>query len=131
MDDQIYERVIAKEGTREFTLLVDPAGTPHFSIEEATGKLDAPKAALMGVLVDGVLTQRLPWSLILIGAIISIVLEIVGRQCAAGRGRYLSPDFDVSNDLHWRPDSVTCYTGSESHEVTKVSPKRRRARECS
>jgi putative OPT family oligopeptide transporter len=78
LDDQIYERVILKEGTREFTLLVDAAGTPRFSIEEATGKLDAPKAALMGVLVDGVLTQRLPWSLILIGAIISIVLEIVG-----------------------------------------------------
>ena len=32
----------------------------------------------MGVLVDGVLTQRLPWSLILIGAMISIVLEIIG-----------------------------------------------------
>ncbi len=78
MDDQTYERVIAKEGSREFTLLVDTAGTPHFSVEEATGKLDAPKAALMGVLVDGVLTQRLPWSLILIGAIISIMLEIIG-----------------------------------------------------
>jgi uncharacterized oligopeptide transporter (OPT) family protein len=30
------------------------------------------------VLVDGVLTQRLPWSLILIGAIISVMLEIIG-----------------------------------------------------
>jgi uncharacterized oligopeptide transporter (OPT) family protein len=70
--------VILKEGSREFTLLLDGAGAPKFSIEEATGKLDAPKAALMGVLVDGVLTQRLPWSLILIGAIISIMLEIIG-----------------------------------------------------
>jgi putative OPT family oligopeptide transporter len=78
LDDQIYERVIVTEGTREYTLLVDGGGAPKFSIEEATGKLDAPKAALMGVLVDGVLTQRLPWSLILIGAIISIMLEIIG-----------------------------------------------------
>ncbi|HZG50640.1 MAG TPA: OPT/YSL family transporter, partial [Pyrinomonadaceae bacterium] len=39
---------------------------------------DAPKAQLMAVLVDGVLTQKLPWSLILIGAFISILLEIVG-----------------------------------------------------
>jgi putative OPT family oligopeptide transporter len=78
MDDQMYERVVVREGSREFTLLVDANGTPRYSIEEMTGKLDAPKAALMGVLVDGVLTQRLPWSLIMIGAVISIMLEIVG-----------------------------------------------------
>lgn len=78
MDDQMYERVIVKEGSREFTLLVDASGTPKFSVEEMTGKLDAPKAALMGVLVDGVLTQKLPWSLIIIGALISLMLEIIG-----------------------------------------------------
>ncbi|MBK8313862.1 MAG: oligopeptide transporter, OPT family [Acidobacteria bacterium] len=78
MDDQMYERVVVREDSKEFTLLVDSAGSPKFSVEEMTGKLDAPKAALMGVLVDGVLTQRLPWALILIGAIISIMLEIIG-----------------------------------------------------
>ncbi len=78
MDDQMYDRAQVKEGSREFTLLLDAAGTPKFSIEEMTGKLDAPKAALMGVLVDGVLTQKLPWSLIIIGALISIMLEIIG-----------------------------------------------------
>ncbi len=78
MDDQMYERVVVNDNSREFTLLVDANGTPRYSIEEMTGKLDAPKAALMGVLVDGVLTQRLPWSLIMIGAVISIILEIIG-----------------------------------------------------
>lgn len=78
LDDQIYQRITVKEGSNDYTLLVDTTGTPRYSIEEFTGKLDAPKAALMGVLVDGVLTQRLPWSLILIGAIISVVLEIIG-----------------------------------------------------
>jgi putative OPT family oligopeptide transporter len=78
MDDQMYDRVVVTEGSREFTLLVDAAGAPRFSIEEMTGKLDAPKAALMGVLVDGVLTQKLPWALIMIGALISIMLEIIG-----------------------------------------------------
>lgn len=78
LDDQMYQRVNVREGSREFTLLVDAAGNPKYVVEEITSKLDAPKAALMGVLVDGVLTQRLPWSLILIGAVISIVLEIVG-----------------------------------------------------
>lgn len=78
LDDQMYERIVVKEDGREYTLLVDSSGRPHFSVEEFTGKLDAPKAALMGVLVDGVLTQRLPWSLILIGALISLTLEIIG-----------------------------------------------------
>ncbi len=78
LDDNMYEKVVVKEGSREFTLLVDATGAPKFSVEEFTGKLDAPKAALMGVLVDGVLTQKLPWSLILIGATISIMLEIIG-----------------------------------------------------
>lgn len=78
LDDQLYQRISVKEGSNDYTLLVDASGAPKYSIEEFAGKLDAPKAALMGVLVDGVLTQKLPWSLILIGAIISIVLEIIG-----------------------------------------------------
>lgn len=78
MDDNIYDRVNVGEGNKQTTLLLDAAGKPKFEVVEVTNKLDAPKAALMGVLVDGVLTQKLPWSLILIGAMISIVLEIVG-----------------------------------------------------
>ena len=78
MDDNIYDRVIASNAGKENTYLVDSSGKPHYEIVEVTNKLDAPKAALMGVLVDGVLTQKLPWSLILIGAMISIVLEIIG-----------------------------------------------------
>ncbi|HEX4949305.1 MAG TPA: oligopeptide transporter, OPT family [Blastocatellia bacterium] len=78
MDDNIYERVTVGEGERQSTLLIDATGKAKYEVVEVTNKLDAPKAALMGVLVDGVLTQKLPWSLILIGAMISIVLEIVG-----------------------------------------------------
>ena len=78
MDDNIYERVNVGEGNKQATLLIDASGKPKFEVVEVTNKLDAPKAALMGVLVDGVLTQKLPWSLILMGAMISMVLEIVG-----------------------------------------------------
>jgi len=41
-------------------------------------KFDAPKAQLMAILVDGVLTQKLPWVLILIGVFISLLLEMIG-----------------------------------------------------
>ncbi len=78
LDDQMYRRVaVSGISSKERTLLVDDTGKPHYEVDEVT-KLDAPKAALMGILVDGVLTRKLPWSLILIGAFISILLEIIG-----------------------------------------------------
>jgi putative OPT family oligopeptide transporter len=78
LDDQMYERIVVKNGDKETALLIDQTGKPRYEAIEVTNKLDAPKAALMGVLVDGVLTQKLPWALILIGAMISIMLEIIG-----------------------------------------------------
>jgi hypothetical protein len=79
MDDQMYQRVIVSgRGPTDRTLLVNDQGVPAYEIVPMQSKLDAPKAALMGILVDGVLTQKLPWSLILIGAFISITLEIMG-----------------------------------------------------
>ncbi len=80
LDDQVYNQVVVTGlGPNPRTFLVDATGKPHYELDEAN-KLQAPKAALMGILVDGVLTQRLPWSLILIGAFISIFLEVLGIQ---------------------------------------------------
>jgi len=78
LDDKMYRQVsVSGVGAKDRTFLIDESGKPHYEVDEIT-KLEAPKAALMGILVDGVLTQRLPWSLIIIGAFISIVLEILG-----------------------------------------------------
>lgn len=78
LDDNMYDKVsVTGLGNKPRTFLIDEAGTPHYEQIEAE-KLPAPKAALMGILVDGVLTRKLPWSLILIGAFISILLEIIG-----------------------------------------------------
>ncbi len=41
-------------------------------------KYEAPKAALMAMIIDGILTQKLPWGLVLLGVSISIVLELCG-----------------------------------------------------
>jgi putative OPT family oligopeptide transporter len=41
-------------------------------------KLDSPKAQIMALVVDGILTQKLPWGLILIGAFLSVAMEILG-----------------------------------------------------
>ncbi|HEX5706517.1 MAG TPA: oligopeptide transporter, OPT family [Pyrinomonadaceae bacterium] len=84
LDNQIYNVATVTEGEGETkrtkTFYVDDAGAARYAEVQtgAASKFDAPKAQLMAVLVDGVLTQKLPWSLILIGAFISILLEIVG-----------------------------------------------------
>ncbi|MDQ3653440.1 MAG: oligopeptide transporter, OPT family [Acidobacteriota bacterium] len=80
LDGNTYRTATVKEGASTSTFYVDDAGVAKYK-EIETGpnsKFDAPKAQLMAVLVDGVLTQKLPWSLILIGAFISILLEVIG-----------------------------------------------------
>lgn len=80
LDGQLYRVATVKEGENTKTFYVDDGGIAKYAEVETgpSSKFDAPKAQLMAVLVDGVLTQKLPWSLILIGAFISILLEIVG-----------------------------------------------------
>ncbi|MBL8151770.1 MAG: oligopeptide transporter, OPT family [Blastocatellia bacterium] len=78
LDDKIYTSVtVMGMGADERKFLVDETGKPVYEVKEIL-KYDAPKAALMGILVDGVLTRKLPWSLILIGVFISLTLELIG-----------------------------------------------------
>lgn len=44
----------------------------------AVPKYEAPKARLMSLIIDGILTQKLPWGLVLLGVAIAIVLELCG-----------------------------------------------------
>lgn len=41
-------------------------------------KYEAPKARLMSLIIDGILTQKLPWGLVLLGVAIAFVLELCG-----------------------------------------------------
>ena len=43
-----------------------------------TNKFEAPKTRLMALIIDGILNGKLPWELVLIGALIAIVLELAG-----------------------------------------------------
>ncbi|HKB79542.1 MAG TPA: oligopeptide transporter, OPT family, partial [Thermoanaerobaculia bacterium] len=45
---------------------------------EKLTKFDAPKATLMSYIIKGILGSKLPWGLVLLGAFISIVLEMSG-----------------------------------------------------
>lgn len=41
-------------------------------------KYQAPKARLMSLIIDGILNQKLPWTLVLLGVFIAVVLELCG-----------------------------------------------------
>lgn len=41
-------------------------------------KLDAPKASLFALIIDGILTRKLPWSLVLIGVMLALMMELCG-----------------------------------------------------
>jgi len=66
--------------------LIDPGiGGAYLKGLSATGqpkevkqKLDAPKARLFSLIVDGILSQRLPWGLVLVGVMLALMMELCG-----------------------------------------------------
>lgn len=72
--------------------LVDAAGQVRYRLQEGIGseKAPAPQATLMSLVTKGILTQQLPWGLVLLGAFTSILMEIIGVPALAfAVGMYL------------------------------------------
>jgi putative OPT family oligopeptide transporter len=54
-------------------------------------KAPAPQARLMATVINGILNQRLPWRLVLIGVALVVAVEVLGvRSLAFATGSYLS-----------------------------------------
>ncbi|MBN1418975.1 MAG: OPT/YSL family transporter, partial [Planctomycetes bacterium] len=79
------------EGVPQGKYLVDDAGRIRYLVDPAINgrilerddgtkvtKFDAPKTQLMALIIDGVLTQKLPWGLVLLGVLIALTLELAG-----------------------------------------------------
>jgi hypothetical protein len=75
-------KYLVDPGTHEVAYLVDPGIGGR--VREIDGrpitKLDSPKATIMALVTDGILTQRLPWGLVLIGVWLTIAIELMGLQ---------------------------------------------------
>ncbi len=69
--------------------LVDEGGTVRYLVDPGINgalqkrddgttvqKYEAPKARLMSLIIDGILSRQLPWGLVLLGVAISLVLEL-------------------------------------------------------
>src|SRR5450830_609472 len=65
----------------QLAYLVDPGINGHYSKRpdgSEVKKYDAPKAVLMSYIIKGILDQQLPWTLVLFGVMIAVVLEMAG-----------------------------------------------------
>ena len=70
------------------------AGTKQIEFQWAQGigsdKAPAPQARLMATVISGILNQRLPWHLVLMGVALVVAVEILGvRSLAFATGSYL------------------------------------------
>ncbi|MBS2025229.1 MAG: oligopeptide transporter, OPT family [Deltaproteobacteria bacterium] len=79
--------------------------------EKVTAKFSAPKPVLMSFIIEGIMSQKLPWGLVLIGVFISIVLELCGLSALAfAVGVYLplstSTPIMVGGAVRWLGDKL-------------------------
>ena len=124
------------EGGNSVKYLVDDSGTPVYLADPAINgthkerpdhttvtKFDAPKAVLMSYIIKGILSHKLPWTLVLLGVMIAIVLEMSGiPSLAFAVGVYLplsssSPIF-IGGMVRWLVDKYV-RTKFAKHSLTE------------
>src|SRR6267378_3951917 len=68
--------------THELRYVVDPGigGRIHEYGGRVIPRLDSPKATIMALIADGILTHKLPWVLVLLGVFVTIAIELMGVQ---------------------------------------------------
>jgi len=106
----------------KFCYLVDPGINGKLSRRDdgtEVRKFVAPKAALMSFIVDGVLTRKLPWDLVLLGVSIAIVLELARvPSLPFAVGIYLplsaSTPIFVGGMVRWISDRLARRSAAES-----------------
>src|SRR5947209_8232417 len=88
---QVVRVYVETQGVPPGKYLVDPASHEiRYLVDPGIGgrvreyhgrelkRLDSPKATLMALITDGILTHRLPWALVLIGVFLTIAIELMG-----------------------------------------------------
>src|SRR5262249_4606718 len=117
-------RFLVDPSTGQAAYLKDP--TIGGKIKEHDGKetprFDAPKTQVMRIIIDGVLTQKLNWSLVLIGAMMAITLELCGvSSLAFAVGVYVPIQYSVpifiGGILRWGIDAYQARSSAASIEA--------------
>src|SRR5213083_2860058 len=73
-------KYLVDPASHEIRYVVDPGigGRIHEYAGHDLKRLDSPKATLMALITDGILTHKLPWALVLIGVFLTIAIELMG-----------------------------------------------------
>jgi putative OPT family oligopeptide transporter len=90
-------------------------------------KAPAPQARLMATVINGILTRKLPWGLVLLGVSIVFTVELLGiRSLAFAVGAYLSIGTTlaifVGGIMRWLVDSAVKKAGGDPDAEGDVSP---------
>src|SRR5262249_50805371 len=91
-------RFLVDPETGKVAFLKDPTigGRIKSHDGKETTRFDAPKTQVMKIIIDGVLTQKLNWSLVLIGGLIAVTLELCGvSSLAFAVGVYVPIQYSV------------------------------------
>ena len=86
----------------------------------------APQARLMATVINGILTRKLPWGLVLLGVFLVITVELLGiRSLAFAVGSYLSIATTLAiftgGLVRWIVEQGAARKGA-AHEESEVSP---------
>jgi putative OPT family oligopeptide transporter len=89
-------------------------------------KAAAPQAQLMATVINGILTRKLPWGLVMLGVFLVVAVELLGiRSLSLAVGAYLSIGTTLAiftgGVVRWMVDAAAARAG-ESEENADVSP---------
>ena len=90
-------------------------------------KAPAPQARLMATVINGILSRKLPWGLVLLGVSMVVTVELLGiRSLAFAVGAYLSIGTTlaifVGGVMRWMVDSAVKKAGGDAEAEGDVSP---------
>ncbi len=90
-------------------------------------KAAAPQARLMATVINGILTRKLPWGLVLLGVFLVIAVELLGiRSLSFAVGAYLSIATTlaifVGGIVRWMVDSAVAKAGGGTDAESEISP---------
>jgi hypothetical protein len=75
---RVWKTEEATQGLPPGEYLVDPSTSAVAFQVTRVRKYDAPKAHLFALIIDGILGGQLPWTLVLVGVAVAILMELVG-----------------------------------------------------
>ncbi|MGO9775568.1 MAG: OPT family oligopeptide transporter [Terracidiphilus sp.] len=132
-------------GHKNDYIVLNALGSPELAdgkylYSPATGKIEvqwisgigsekaaAPQARLMATVINGILSRKLPWGLVLLGVFVVIAVELLGiRSLAFAVGAYLSIGTTlaifVGGVMRWLVDSAVKKAGGDANAEGDVSP---------